>query len=156
MDTIELTIPQRVSEIELVYRSKTPPGNLIKINGSADAFNVFHNQWNQDTIQLREEFKILLLNRSNRALGIVTISQGGTTGTVIDLKMILLSAVKSNAVSIIACHNHPSGNKKPSDADCRITNKIKDAAKLLDIALLDHLILAPGSGYFSFADEGLI
>lgn len=103
-----------------------------------------------------EEFKILLLNRSNKALGIAPISLGGTAGTVTDVKIIMQYALKTNAQAIIICHNHPSGNYKPSESDTKITKKIKDAASLLDLQLMDHLIITPHEGYFSFADNGLL
>ncbi|KPK79817.1 MAG: hypothetical protein AMS27_17650, partial [Bacteroides sp. SM23_62_1] len=101
------------------------------------------------------EFWVLLLNRSNRVIDKVRISQGGISGTIIDTRIILKNAVDRLSSAIILCHNHPSGNLKPSDADIRITNKLKDSAQIMDINLLDHIIIADNS-YFSFADEGLI
>ena len=102
-----------------------------------------------------EEFWILTLNRAHKVLGTKKISQGGLTGTVIDTRMILKHAIDKRATSLIASHNHPSGNKSPSEADINITRKLKDAASLMDITLLDHLIIT-GQSYFSFADEGLL
>lgn len=102
-----------------------------------------------------EEFWLLLLNRANKVLGRFKISQGGLSGTVIDTRIILKKALDRLASSIIVCHNHPSGNIQPSDADIRITEKIKKASEMLEIRLLDHVIIADKS-YFSFADEGLI
>ncbi len=102
-----------------------------------------------------EEFWVLLLNRSNTVIDKFMISQGGLTGTVIDIKIILRTAVEKLASSIILCHNHPSGNLKPSDADLKITKKIKDAAQIMEISVLDHIIVAHDE-YLSFADEGLI
>jgi len=102
-----------------------------------------------------EEFWLLMLNRANRVLGKYKVSQGGLSGTVIDTRIILKKALDNLASSIIVCHNHPSGNKKPSDADLKITEKLKKAAEMLEIKLLDHVIIADKS-YFSFADEGLI
>lgn len=81
---------------------------------------------------------------------------GGITGTVIDVRIILQYALKSNACSIIVSHNHPSGNLEPSNADIQITKKIKEAAKLMDISLLDHLIITTGDKYYSMADKGMI
>jgi len=101
----------------------------------------------------KEEFWILLLNRSNRFIGRVCISTGGVSGTVVDAKVIFKKAIESLASSVILCHNHPSGNLRPSQADIDITRKLKRAGESLDIAVLDHLIIAD-SGYFSFADEG--
>jgi len=102
-----------------------------------------------------EEFWLLMLNRANRVLGRYKVSQGGLSGTVIDTRIILKKALDNLASSIIVCHNHPSGNNQPSDADVKITEKLKKAAEMLEIKLLDHVIIADKS-YFSFADEGLI
>jgi DNA repair protein RadC len=96
-----------------------------------------------------------MLNRANKVLGKFKVSQGGLSGTVIDTRIILKKALDNLASSIIVCHNHPSGNNKPSDADVKITEKLKKAAAMLEIKLLDHLIIADKS-YFSFADEGMI
>jgi DNA repair protein RadC len=102
-----------------------------------------------------EEFWILLLNRSNKIIDKVKISQGGVTGTVIDVKMIFKNAVERLASSLIICHNHPSGNSEPSGSDLEITRKLKEAAIIMDIKLLDHVIIA-NNLYFSFLDEGLL
>ncbi|TVR74297.1 MAG: DNA repair protein RadC [Marinilabiliales bacterium] len=102
-----------------------------------------------------EEFWILLLNRSNRLIETLRTSQGGISGTVTDIRMILKNAILHSASSLVLCHNHPSGNLKPSRADMEITRKMNDAARLMDIKVLDHLIIADGS-YFSFADEGIL
>ncbi len=121
-----------------------------KITQSKDVFELF-----QPTIGdlPHEEFWILLLNRSNRIIEKIKISQGGVSGTVIDVKIILKHAVEKLASSIILCHNHPSGNKTPSSADDAITNKLKNGAELLDIQVIDHIIVADVE-YFSYADEG--
>ncbi len=102
-----------------------------------------------------EEFWILLLNRSNKIIDKKRISQGGTAGTVIDIKMILKNAIEKLASSVIICHNHPSGNTQPSKADIEITGRLKEAARAMDIKLLDHIIIADNL-YFSFLDEGLV
>ena len=95
----------------------------------------------------------MLLNRANNTTGFAKISQGGTAGTVVDIKIIAKYAVDSLSSSVIICHNHPSGNKQPSDADLNITRKIKDALLLLDIKLVDHIIITEND-FFSFADNG--
>jgi DNA repair protein RadC len=105
---------------------------------------------------LRQEvFVVVFLNRANKVKQIETISSGGITGTVADPRIILKRALEEDAVNIILCHNHPSGNLKPSRADIELTNKIKEAARYLDIKVLDHIIVSD-EGYFSFADEGLL
>lgn len=102
-----------------------------------------------------EEFWVLMLNRANRVLSRYNVSKGGLSGTVTDVRLIMKRALECHAASVILCHNHPSGNLKPSDADNQVTKKIADAGKLMDIPVLDHVIIT-GNGYFSFADEGLL
>ena len=94
-----------------------------------------------DTIEHKESFKLLLLKRANRVLGICTISEGGINGTIVDVRVIMQYAIKANASGIIMCHNHPSGNLDHSKGDEYITEKVEKAGKLLDIALLDHIII---------------
>ena len=102
----------------------------------------------------REEFWVLLLNRANRILAREQISAGGISGTVVDARIIFRKALVGGACSLILFHNHPSGNLKPSQADIRLTQKLKKAGETLDIAVLDHLIIGE-SAYYSFADEGI-
>ncbi len=102
-----------------------------------------------------EEFWVLFLNRANRILSWHKLSQGGIAGTVIDVRLVIKQGIDNLASSMIVCHNHPSGNTKPSEADISITKKLKEAGKIMDIPLLDHLIVTDGGSY-SFADEGLI
>ena len=108
-----------------------------------------------DDLDYRESFQILLLSRSNTVLGFTEISKGGISGTVTDIRLIFQAALKANSSAIILCHNHPSGNLYPSEADRNITSRIKEAGKVLDITVLDHIILT-SDGYYSFADENLI
>jgi len=146
-----------VSEIDIVYKRKMgcKVSERPLISSSKDGYEVFLYYWNDDKLELLEEFKVLLLNRANRVLQILPISQGGMTGTVADPRLILAAALKVAAVAIILCHNHPSGSLKPSRADEELTAKIKEAAGYFDIKLLDHIILT-SEGYYSFADEGLL
>ncbi len=102
-----------------------------------------------------ESFVVVYLNRANHIIRQEIISEGGITGTVADPRIILKKALDYHAVSIILCHNHPSGNLKPSKADEQLTNKIKNAAAFLDIQVMDHIIVSE-EGYYSFADEGLM
>lgn len=104
---------------------------------------------------VHEEFWIMLLDRGNKIQDSFRISQGGISGTVIDVRIILKPAIEKQSSSIILCHNHPSGTLQPSQADRQITSKIKDAAKLMDISVLDHVIIGQNK-YFSFADEGIL
>jgi DNA repair protein RadC len=102
-----------------------------------------------------EEFWILFLNRSNRVINRMKLSQGGISGTVTDVRLVMKKAIEYLASGIIVCHNHPSGNLNPSESDSKITQKIKDAGNMMDIQLLDHLIISD-KDYYSFADNGLI
>ncbi len=121
-----------------------------KISSSNDVFEIFQPLLGDLP---HEEFWILLLNRSNKIIDRFKISQGGISGTVIDARLILKTAIEKLASSIILCHNHPSGNKMPSDADDSITRKLVDGGKLLDIKVLDHIIISD-TQFFSYADEG--
>lgn len=103
----------------------------------------------------REVFAVLFLNRANKVNHFEIVSEGGMTGTVADPRIILKKALEQDAVSLVLCHNHPSGSLKPSRADEELTKKIKEAAKYFDIAILDHLIVSE-DGYYSFADEGIL
>ena len=143
-----------LAEIKISYSSKVPAKDRPAVSCSRDAEKLFRLIYTD--IEYRESFYILLLNRANRVLGFKKISEGGITGTITDVRMVLQAALKANACAFICCcHNHPSGNLKPSEADLKITKKIKEAASIMDIAVLDHLILSKES-YFSFADENLI
>jgi DNA repair protein RadC len=102
-----------------------------------------------------EEFYVLYLNKSNRVITHKHISSGGVTGTVADVKIILKHAIEFLSSSIIAVHNHPSGNLKPSQADVDLTRRLKESAKLMDVLLLDHLIIGD-KNYYSFADSGML
>jgi len=102
-----------------------------------------------------EVFAVIFLNRANKINHFEIVSAGGITGTVADPRVILKKALEENAVSIILCHNHPSGSLKPSRADEELTTKIKEAAKYFDIKVIDHIIVSE-DGYFSFADEGIL
>jgi len=103
----------------------------------------------------QEVFAVLFLNRSNKINHYEIISEGGITGTVADPRVILKKSLEHDAVSIILCHNHPSGSIKPSRADEEITQKIKEAARAIDIKVIDHIIVSE-EGYYSFADEGIL
>jgi len=98
---------------------------------------------------------VAFLNQANKLNHLEVISEGGITGTIADPRVILKKALEQNAVSLILCHNHPSGSLKPSRADEELTKKIKEAARFLDIKVLDHIIVSD-AGYFSFSDEGIL
>lgn len=144
-----------VAELELVYKSKVKPSQRPQVSSSRDIYRLLIGLWNPDKIEMLEEFKVLFLNRANKVLGVMDIARGGITGCVADPRIILAAAVKANAVNIVMAHNHPSGSIKPSRADEQLTQKIKEAARWMDINVLDHLIITDGD-YYSFADEGLL
>ena len=142
-----------VSEIEVSYK----PKKIVdyRLDSSLKTFELILQDWEQNTIEMQEEVKIILLNRSYKALGTYSLAKGGIAGCVVDIKLILSVALKTLASGIIMVHNHPSGNLKPSTADINITEKLKSACKLLEIELLDHLIITRDN-YFSFADEAML
>jgi DNA repair protein RadC len=121
-----------------------------KVRSSSDVYEIFHSLLSDLN---HEEFWVLYLNRSNKIVSRQRISQGGISGTITDVRLIMKTAIELLASSIVVCHNHPSGNREPSEADIRITGKIKEAAAFFDITLLDHIIVTD-SGYYSFADNG--
>lgn len=149
------TLKTNISQITLSYKNKVKAKDRPKLSSSKDAHQLFRENWNDLTIQLYEEFKILLVDNSNRCLGIVQISQGGTTGTFVDPKLVFATALKARARGIILGHNHPSNQLRSSLADRNLTEKLVIAGQYLDIAVLDHTILTE-DGYYSFADDGII
>ncbi len=137
--------------LELGRRRKmaTPPMRA-QVRSSRDAADIFQPL----LADLKhEEFWLLFLSRSNKEISRMKLSQGGISGTVIDVRIIMKKAVECLASGLILCHNHPSGNTSPSEADIQLTRKIRDAGKLMDVNLLDHIIIC-GNDYYSFADNG--
>lgn len=152
---MNLSVLNAVAEIELVYKSKVKPSERPQLKSSKESYHLLLQTWDQNRIEFVEQFKVILMNRANRVLGIYELSTGSATETVADPKLIFIAALKANASNLILSHNHPSGNLKPSKADEDLTRKIKEAGKFLDIQVLDHVIVTC-EGYFSFADEGLL
>jgi DNA repair protein RadC len=142
-----------LTELKVSYKPKKVAGP--RVTSAESAYEVLRSIFNQDLIDLREEFVCLFLNRANMIKGWYQISTGGISGTVADPKLILGIALKTASCCLILSHNHPSGNMKPSDADIKLTEKIKNACKFMDIQVLDHIIVS-SSGYLSFADEGFL
>jgi DNA repair protein RadC len=139
-----LELGRRRNESEVMVRDK--------ITTSRDAYEIFRSTMGDRPY---EEFWIILLNRANKVIRKVNISEGGISGTVVDPKKIFKISLDSHASSIILGHNHPSGVVTPSEADCRITKKLRDAGAMLEVTVLDHLIIGDDS-YYSFADEGAL
>ena len=137
---------------EIARRRILAEHTIDVIKSSYDVFRLLGSKL-QDLIV--EEFHIILMNRKNKILSVYKISEGGTSGTVVDAKIIFKKAIDHLASSLILVHNHPSGNKLPSNADMEITKKIKSFGELIDITILDHIIIA-NDNYFSFADENVL
>jgi len=162
MNIHEISSSCNISEAEAGYvvcafelgrrRNFQEATEMEQIRGSKDAANYIRPKIGD---LFYEEFWIIYLNRRNAILGAERHSMGGITGTVIDVRLILKRALNRNATSMVACHNHPSGNLEPSDADKKITRQLKEAAAIMEIPVMDHIIVTQ-SGYFSFADEGLL
>ena len=138
-------------KVRLVYSRIVPESERVKISSSSNVVRLFRKLWSSQ-IEIKEEFYVLLLDRANHVLGYHVLSQGGTSATVVDPKILYALAVESLASNIIIAHNHPSGSLKPSEQDIRLTSKVKAAGKSLDINLLDHIIITK-EGHYSFADE---
>jgi DNA repair protein RadC len=150
---VEQVCDSNLAEIEIKYSTRVKPSEMQKVVTSADAYQVLKQIY--PNLEHREYFYMLCLNRNNKVLGYSLISMGGLSGTVVDVRIIFQTALKSSCCSLILSHNHPSGNLVPSEAYKDINKKIKEAGKFLDIPVLDHLILTPET-YLSFADEGLM
>jgi DNA repair protein RadC len=142
-----------LAEIQVCYSTQNTQKE--KINSVQTAYEFLLKSWNLGTLELQEEFKVLLLNRANNALGIYSLSKGGISGTIVDVRLLFAVALKCNASGVIICHNHPSGNTTPSEADITLTKKIKKCSELFDITLIDHLIITK-STFYSFSTEGLL
>lgn len=140
-------------EIELKY--KTGDVKKMQIKDSRTAYEAFKLFYDMDTVELMETFIVIFLNRANNTIGWMKVSQGGITGTVVDPRLILGTALKCAATGMILSHNHPSGNIQPSDSDISLTRKIKEACTIMEISLIDHIIYTE-KNYYSFADEGRI
>jgi DNA repair protein RadC len=143
----------QISEIKVFYANKF--NTNIKITDSKQAYDLAMDNWDLDVIEFQEIVKAIYLNRGNKVLGIFEVSKGGISGSIVDVRIILSVALKSNASGIILIHNHPSGNLNPSSSDIDLTLKIKEACKLLDYNFLDHLIISK-ENYYSFKDEGSV
>jgi DNA repair protein RadC len=143
-----------LTEFEL-KKSKSDIEIETQIRSSDDVVNILRQLWEKDTINAYEQAYVLFLNTNNKVIGYYHHSSGGISGTIMEVQMISGMAVKSLAKGVIIAHNHPSGNRKPSDADEKITKQLSEALKLFNIKLLDSIILTERS-YLSLADEGIL
>lgn len=145
---------ENVAEIKVSYKPTCSNNPLISC--SQDAFNVLRKFIPNETIALQEHFLVMFLNNSNMVLGVYMLSKGGITSTSVDPRLILATALQVAATGMILCHNHPSGNLKPSEADKMLTRKLTNAAAFMDIKIADHIIISGrGDEYLSFEDEGI-
>lgn len=139
-----------MAAMELAARRHEQVGQIRRITSSRDAWTLLRVHLEDLST---EEFRVLYLNQANGVIASEQISKGGINATVIDVRVILKRALEHQACALILAHNHPSGNLKPSEQDVRITDNIRQAARLMDIQVIDHIIVGQG-GYFSFMDEG--
>jgi DNA repair protein RadC len=146
---------KKLPEFQISLKTKAKASELYQITSSSDMADVCRKVFSEDKIDWIEEFMVIALSRANRVIGFYKVGAGGVTGVVADPKVIFQFALLSNASNLIVAHNHPSGSLRPSRADEELTAKIKEAGKLLDIKVLDHIILT-SEGHYSFADEGII
>jgi len=149
-------IHDSVGEVELIYTKKESVlNNLDKIKRSSHLDLLFRQIFDIRKIKHSEKVYALYIDNSNKILGYAMISSGGLTASIVDVRIIFQNALLLNATRIILAHNHPSGSLNPSDEDKDLTRRIKEAGKILNISLLDHIIITEYS-YYSFADNGLI
>jgi len=141
-----------VSEIEISYKPVYIESIIKNIRTSADVFAIARDFFDPHLLTIQEQCVVLFMNRSNRVFGGYKLSTGGINGTVVDTRIILGIALKSLSTGIIIAHSHPSGNLQPSKIDIDLTHNLREAAKLMDIKLIDHLIIST-EGYYSFADN---
>jgi DNA repair protein RadC len=144
-----------VSEIELVYKPRLKPSERPVIKSPVDCYNLMIKTWDMETIELKEQLKVIYLNRCLRVLGILEVSSGTLVQTSVDVRLIFGTALKANAASIILVHNHPSGNLKASKPDIDSTAVVKSVGEFHQVPLIDHLIITR-EGYLSMAEEGLL
>ena len=147
-------MPQ-IAEVSLAYKSSQNVDKLPIITGPEEAAYYLRSIWTPDTLELREEFVIVLLNNAKRVLGWSLISSGGSTATIVEPSAVFQTAMLGKAESIICAHNHPSGNRKESKTDIKLTKRLCEAGRMLGIPVDDHIIMTR-DGYTSFRNKGLI
>lgn len=146
-------INNNVVTFKQVYKNKIPKAARTKITNSENIHAYLKNVYDTDELELRECFYVIYLNRRNEILGHYLLSIGSVSGCVVSIASVIRGAALCNASGVILSHNHPSGNTQPSDADKKITKNVKEALKLIEVILLDHIIYAEDT-YYSFANEG--
>lgn len=141
-----------IAEVTIGYSTNVPVSEMQVVKSSGDAARILRPFF-ENFIQHHEAFYVMFLNRGHKVLGVMKLSEGGMSGTVVDQKMLFQAALLAHASAVILAHNHPGGSLEPSDMDLNITKRIVKSGQLLDMTVLDHIILT-AEGYYSFADEG--
>ena len=144
----------KVAEVKVVYSTLVKNSERQKVVSSETAYQIL-KPFYEEFIDYKEASFVILLNRSNKVIGVNKISEGGFSGTIVDAKMVFQAALLAGASAFILSHNHPSGALKPSESDIELTKKIKEFGKLIDLPILDHVIMT-SEGYYSFANDGMI
>ncbi len=144
-----------VAEVGLTYKTTVPVDGMPRITSPDAAYELLKSLYDKDTLQLQEQFIIVLLDPQKRCLGYATISKGGATSTIVEPKFIFQTALLANANGILLSHNHPSSELRASTADISLTKRLDKAGKLLGIQIVDHIILS-SSGYLSMKTKGLL
>lgn len=142
------------TEVTFSLRNQLRPEEREILKSAGKVYDFTRKLFGMD-IETKEQFFLICLNNAMQVIAVYQVSTGGITSCIVDLRMLFFVALNCQATQIIIAHNHPSGNLNPSDADKKLTSKIKDAAAFLDINFIDHLIITD-YGYYSFADEGAI
>jgi DNA repair protein RadC len=154
----ELAVLNEVCEVRAFYSTKVKATDRKQILSASDSISVLYPFYEaMGMLEQKEIFSCVFLTRANKLLSVAKISEGSATACVVDVQYIYRLALLQNAQAIILCHNHPSGNIKPSDADIKLTKQMKESASLLNIQLIDHVILSgdgKDAGFYSFANEG--
>lgn len=151
----ELERSPRLAEIRAVYKSRTKVTKRKAVREPRDVGEYLREIWNPSTLELTEDFIVLCLNNAHQIIGWVKVSSGGCSSAVVDPRIIFAIALQTGSAALVLAHNHPSGDLTPSDDDTKLTKNLVEAARLLNIRILDHVILTKDSS-FSFRDHGLI
>lgn len=152
---MEKRVPKRVAEIQVTYSAKIKKEERYQVKCSQDSYEILRMIYPMDRIEYQEFFYVMFLNRSNEVLGYRQICSGTQSGCLVDVKMIMGVACKVHSSSLIVSHSHPTGSLAFSRPDIELTKKIKEACKVLDIVLLDHVIITRDS-FVSAADEAIL
>ena len=155
MNATTKTTKNYIREISISMKKSNNQMLKFQLTSSRDSFEFFRNQFD-DSIGVYESVMVLYLDNSNNTIGWQKHSQGGLNTCLVDVRLIMATALTSLANGVVICHNHPSGSLRPSTPDDNITAKLVEAGKILDIRVLDHLIITEDNGYFSYADDGRI